>query len=297
MWRGREGKRNFWSDETLRVILALILRVRIFLRMVLSMRSGKVHCTCYQIICWLITFLHRSLHPRVLNDAPIEKAEHYYYKHALTLLSRAPMAASKSFLNRYTDGLKETMLLPSFMQYERKRTEHRKAGQTSLSSKQSLSVSNKLARGALEIEKSRTHGDGEMEIRITPTGPADFGAAPSELFVNEAVASIRYLEGVIKLGSRSRAIYNYLASLYANLDDEEPLFRFLSTHVPAAFDLSPSNAVDLMIKHADQENSTLLDLSYVLRTILRTGRHMRSAVRLYMVRANINCMSFIMRLC
>ena len=50
---------------------------------------------------------------RVLNDSPIEKAEHYYYKHALTLLSRAPMASSKSFLNRYSEGLSESMLLPS----------------------------------------------------------------------------------------------------------------------------------------------------------------------------------------
>lgn len=50
---------------------------------------------------------------RVLNDSPIEKAEQYYYKHALTLLSRAPVASSKSFLNRYSEGLSETMLLPS----------------------------------------------------------------------------------------------------------------------------------------------------------------------------------------
>lgn len=224
---------------------------------------------------------------RVLNDAPIDKAEHYYYKHALTLLSRAPLAAAKSFLNRYTEGLKETTLLPSFMQYERKRAQKSKAGEFSAISTRSLSVSDKVTRRTLEIETSRTHGGGEMEIKINSTSPTDLAAAPS-LFVDEAEASVSYLEGVIKLGSKSTAVYNYLASLYANLDDEGPLFRFLSAHVPAAIDSSHSSAADLILKHADKENSTLLDLSYVLRTVLRTGRHMRSVIKLYMVSTSIN---------
>lgn len=33
-------------------------------------------------------------------------------------------------------------------------------------------------------------------------------AAPSATFVDDPNASIRYLEGVIKLGSKSRAVYN-----------------------------------------------------------------------------------------
>eukprot|EP00956_Cyclotella_meneghiniana_P021818 scaffold40285_cov72-Cyclotella_meneghiniana.AAC.1 len=213
---------------------------------------------------------------RVLNDSPIEKAEHYYYKHALTLLSRAPMASSKSFLNRYSEGLSESMLLPSIMQYERKRTELQA---TPSSSKRSSSISDKLARQAFQIEKSQTQGDGGMEIKINPTGGFD---ASQALFVNDADASIRYLEGVIKLGCKSRAVYNYLVSLYANMYDEGPLFSFLTRHVPIDSSQSNSRVTELLLKHAEKESSTPLDLSFALRTILRSGRHMRSAVRLYM---------------
>ena len=220
---------------------------------------------------------------RVLNDAPLEKAEHYYYKHALTLLSRAPLPASKSFLNRYSEGLSETMLLPSFMQYERKRTEHKRSGDTFGSSNRSSSISDKLARRAFDIENSLTHDDGEMEIKINPTSPSGSDAAPSTFFVDEAAASVTYLEGVIKLGSKSRAVFNYLASLYANLQDEGPLVRFLSAHVPVHSYQSSTGVAGVMLKHAEKETLTPLDLSYVLRTIIQTGRHMRSAVKLYMV--------------
>jgi hypothetical protein len=123
-----------------------------------------------------------------------------------------------------------------------------------------------------------------MEIRINPTSPTDLDALSSTLFVDDSEASVNYFEGVIRLGCRNRAIYNYLASLYSCLDDEGPLFRFLSAHVPAATNLSHDSAADLMLAHAQKERTTMLDLSYVLRTILRTGKHMRSAVRLYMVR-------------
>ncbi|KAL7484374.1 hypothetical protein ACHAW6_010009 [Cyclotella cf. meneghiniana] len=224
---------------------------------------------------------------RVLNDSPIEKAEHYYYKHALIILSRAPMAAAKSFLNRYKEGLSETMLLPSFMQYERKRIENRKFKAAVTSKKTprtqgvlpSHSPSSNFAKRAFEIENSRTHGDGEMEIRINPTG-----VVSSESFVDDSEATVRYLEGIIKLGSRSRAIYNYLSTLYANMDDEGPLFRFLSAHIPTAFESSTSSTgfTEHMLNHTDDESKALLDMSYVLRTILQTGRHFRSAVKLYM---------------
>eukprot|EP00804_Cyclotella_cryptica_P013955 CCRYP_002466-RB/>CCRYP_002466-RB protein AED:0.08 eAED:0.08 QI:298/1/1/1/1/1/11/357/1434 len=226
---------------------------------------------------------------RVLNDSPIEKAEHHYYKHALTLLSRAPMAASKSFLNRFTEGLTETMLLPSFMQYERKRKEHKKVKAKAVPPKKipptqgsipshSSSLSN-FSRRAFEIENSRTHGDGEMEIRINPTD-----VVSPESFVDDSEALVRYLEGVIKLGSRSRAIFNYLVSLYANMDDEGPLFRFLSAHIPTGIESSRSSTgvTEPMQNHIHEENKAHLDMSFALRTILETGRHFRSAVKLYM---------------
>lgn len=200
------------------------------------------------------------------------------------------MAAAKSFLNRYKEGLSETMLLPSFMQYERKRIENRKFKAAVTSKKTprtqgvlpSHSPSSNFAKRAFEIENSRTHGDGEMEIRINPTG-----VVSSESFVDDSEATVRYLEGIIKLGSRSRAIYNYLSTLYANMDDESPLFRFLSAHIPTAFESSTSSTgfTEHMLNHTDDESKALLDMSYVLRTILQTGRHFRSAVKLYMVRS------------
>lgn len=179
----------------------------------------------------------------MLNDAPIQKAEPYYYRYALKLLSRAPMSASKSFVSRYSEGLSETKLLPAFMHYEQRR-------------RNNASVS---VPGA---------------------------TLPHPTLVDDPNASIRYMEGVIKLGSQSRAIYNYLTSLYANMDDEGPLFRFLSEHVPPA---KPSSSIssgsgvsELLLKQAQEERRSPLDKSYALRTILRTGRHFRSAVKLYM---------------
>ena len=176
---------------------------------------------------------------RVLNDSAIENAEPYYYKHALVLLSRAPMAAAKSFLARYPEGLSETKLLPAFMQYERQRAE---------------------TKNPLVEQKNNS------------------------AFVDDENASVKYLEGVIAQGSRSRAVFNYLTSLYAAMNDEGPLFRFLSTHVPPSVSSSSNSGgiSELMLKQAQEEMSSPLDKSHALRTILRTGRHFRSAVKLYM---------------
>lgn len=186
---------------------------------------------------------------RVLNDSPIEKAEQYYYNYALVLLSRVPMAASQSFVSRYKEGLSDTKLLPAFMHYEQRR------------------------------KSNSTFNLGE-DTAISPS---------SSTFVDDENASVRYMEGVIKLGSKSRAVYNYLTSLYASMEDEGPLFRFISEHVPPATTSSNSNTAsggdgvsDLLLKQADEERKSPLDKSYALRTILNTGRHFRSAVKLYM---------------
>lgn len=179
---------------------------------------------------------------RVLNDSPIEKAEPYYYKHALTLLCRAPMSAAKSFVGRFNEGLSDKRLLPAFMHYEQRRKSNR--------------------------------------------GPSSSSALNST-FVDDSNASVRYLEGVIKLGSKCRAVFNYLTSLFASMEDEGPLFRFISEHVPSA---TPSSTAmsgiggvsHLLLKQANIEKDCPLDKSFALRTILRTGRHFRSAVKLYM---------------
>lgn len=91
-------------------------------------------------------------------------------------------------------------------------------------------------------------------------------------------AVIKYLEGVVKLGCRDVAIYNYLVTLYANLKDEGPLFRFLSALIPESKGVHhQSNFLG-----AGFELGCPLDMSFALRKILKTGRHYRSAVKLYM---------------
>jgi hypothetical protein len=73
------------------------------------------------------------------------------------------------------------------------------------------------------------------------------------------------------------------------MDDEEPLLKFLKTHVPAAATAAEvtkkallMNASGNLHRFEDGLASTPLDMSYALRTILSTGRHFRSAIRLYM---------------
>lgn len=190
---------------------------------------------------------------RVLNDAPFEQAESFYYRHAYTLLSRVPMEASKSFLGKYTQGLSATKLLPSLMQYESEAS-HRHSEQ-SVKDLESYDIQHVDSRAV-----------GEVELSIANT---DKGMNPSRFFVYDQDASIKYLEGVIKLGCESTAVYNYLVSLYSSMDDEEPLFDFLSSHISTL----PSKPSDF---------SSHLDLSYILRQVLRTGRHYRSVVKLYM---------------
>lgn len=121
----------------------------------------------------------------------------------------------------------------------------------------------------------------EEQRKSISLSTGDSGTNPS--FVNDPNASITYFEGVIKLGSSSRAIYNYLTSLYARLEDEGPLFRFLSVSVPAAASVPFGQSVsDILLRQAEEERNCPLDRGYALRTILKTGRHFRSAVKLYM---------------
>jgi len=197
---------------------------------------------------------------RVLSDSPIEQAEPFYYRYAFALLSRAPMAAVKSFLGRYSDGLNATKLLPAFMRYERQRAERRRT-----ISRMEASKEGKESSGieSIQIEGSRTDELNAVEISIEDDNLKSFLS-----FVDDENASIKYLEGAITLGCQNTAVYYYLVSLYVDMEDEAPLFRFLSTHV------SPSGK-----KHKQQSP---LDMSAALRVILKSGRHYRSAVKLYM---------------
>jgi hypothetical protein len=215
---------------------------------------------------------------KILNEAPFELAEPLYYKYASTLLSRAPILAGKSFLSRYTHGLSPTRLLPSIMHYERLCGERHKARKVAQAAQGHNPFSDNSTTSG--IEESKTMNDiqydgNNLEIQILP-GVSQVGS-----FVYDSSVSTKYLEGVIKLGCRSSAIYSFLISLYVKLEDEEPLFKFLSAHVPAAAVASDASK-RAGLYDGDNGLSGSLDMSYALRTILGTGRHFRSAIKLYM---------------
>lgn len=164
------------------------------------------------------------------------------------------------------------------MHYERKRTERRKA-------KHLREEGGEAKREEpTEVERLRVERSSidAVEIRIDR-----MLITQAQSFIDDDSAVVNYLEGVIKLGCRSSAIFTYLVSLYAAMEDEEPLFRFLTIHVPAAAAVSEANKKALHLlsdgkKISDETLSSPLDMSYALRTILGTGRHFRSAIKLYM---------------
>jgi hypothetical protein len=213
---------------------------------------------------------------RILNEAPFELAEPLYYKHATTLLARAPVQAGKSFLSRYTHGLSPTRLLPSIMFYERLRIDMAKKVQAAktLSSPRGKSGVEE-SKNTDSFDTGRSMFGGGVEVQIM-SGIAGVGS-----FVDDPEVSAKYLEGVIKLGCRSSAIYSFLISLYVKLENEEPLFKFLSDHVPAASMASDASRKAGLALAGDSLSGPL-DMSYALRTILATGRHFRSAIKLYM---------------
>ena len=187
---------------------------------------------------------------RVLGDAPFEQAEPFFYKHAFALLARAPMAAAKCFLAKYSEGLSPSKLLPSFMHYERRRKQMKNEG--------NMVITESVSDSSVQIEGKLSY-DG-VELRIdTPS---------REAFLDDESPTVKYLEGAIKLGCKSTSVFNYLIILFSDMEDEVPLHRFLSTHLPNR----PSKTY----------KASPLDMPYALRVVLKTGRHFRSAVKLYM---------------
>jgi len=128
---------------------------------------------------------------------------------------------------------------------------------------------------------------------------------------------VKYLEGVITKAAANAAnsggenyprvtIYNYLISLYAGMEDEAHLFRFLllhnqgheqnrkknnssnsklaSQHSMSLDDiLNPYYDANKQNRESNKSpSSPPLDMSHALRIVLKTGRHFRSAVQLYM---------------
>lgn len=227
---------------------------------------------------------------RILNSAPFELAEPLYYRHASTLLTRAPALAGKSFLTRYSQGLVPTRLLPSIMHYEKLRTERTKKIEESRKIAEELTGMG--GSGGVVESKDGDYGDHRRSDVGNYQKLVDALSSDASAFVDDADVSIAYLEGVIQQGCRSSSIFSFLISLYAKLEDEEPLYRFLSVHVPTATTFADAAMSALMLvdrsrpqqmmRIGDEEFSVPLDMSYALRTVLSSGRHFRSAIKLYM---------------
>jgi len=253
---------------------------------------------------------------KILNDTSLELAEPFYYKHAYTLLCRAPMQAARSFLARYPHGLLPTKLLPAFMNYERKRMEVKKERLVELL-EQDGEEHEDHNNNIMESTASSPHNHNRNTSSSTkePVKDIVIGSSGVEVsfdrkrlspnkkpmlndyFVEDDKAVIKYLEGAIKLGCQNTAVYNYLISLYAAMEDEGPLFRFLSANVPPSSTSVMLSAVQQNQQHSNTTNSTKfnssnysstssssskIDLSHALRVVIKTGRHFRSAVKLYM---------------
>jgi len=227
---------------------------------------------------------------RILNAAPFELAEPLYYRHGSTLMARAPGLAGTSFLTRYANGLAPTRLLPSIMHYEKRRSERAKKMEESRKIAQELTGMGGSG-GVVETKDGDGSDQNRGEARNSSTSLEAFGGSTGA-FVDDPDVSIKYLEGVINQGCRQSSIFSFLISLYVKLEDEDPLYRFLSVHVPTTttFADAAMNALmtcDLSRNHnllviGDEEFSVPLDMSYALRTVLSSGRHFRSAIKLYM---------------
>jgi len=145
--------------------------------------------------------------------------------------------------------------------------------------------------GVVETKDGDGSDQNRGEARNSSTSLEAFGGSTGA-FVDDPDVSIKYLEGVINQGCRQSSIFSFLISLYVKLEDEDPLYRFLSVHVPTTttFADAAMNALmtcDLSRNHnllviGDEEFSVPLDMSYALRTVLSSGRHFRSAIKLYM---------------
>ena len=191
---------------------------------------------------------------RVLNESSFELAEPCYYKFASALLARAPMEAAMSFLAKYGEGLCPSKLLPAFMQYDFRRKESRRSEELLLLKQEKWNPKSALHNS---VDDSETQTDS---------------------LVDDENAQVKYLEGVIRLGCQSTAVFNYLVRLYSAMEDEAPLYRFLSEHMAT----SRTRKTDINSRRArGRKSSSPLDMTYTLRTILKTGRHFRSAVMLY----------------
>jgi hypothetical protein len=163
------------------------------------------------------------------------------------------------------------------MRYEKARVERVRIETNNVSNPREPSGGAEESKSAIEfLTRPKESPDG-FELKIEPRSKT----------LNDSDVAIKYLEGVVKQGCRSGAVFRYLMSLYTAMEDEEPLLEFLSNHVSgtSSFVDAAKKAIlagDRPRLGADDTSSTPLDMSYALRAVLGTGRHFRSAIKLYM---------------
>ena len=195
---------------------------------------------------------------KILAYSPFEKAEPYYYRHALKVIERAPLEASTNFLSRFNDGLQPTKVLSAFMDYERKREIKVE--------KKRQARHRAFEKGPLSFGESK---ESEM-IRNSFDDSDDETGVDVSYFEDNSEATVKYLDGVIQLGCKSTAVFSYLISILVSKEDEEQLFRFISKQL------------SLYKSEIQVNESPSIDLHFVLRAVLKSGRHFRSTVRIYM---------------
>ena len=170
---------------------------------------------------------------KILEGREVGGVEGVYWRHAKALFERAPAEAGESFLRRYKEGLKVEKVLPALMHVYKK------------------------AKGA----NAHAGGGGDP---LGESEEEDSSSSESEDDAQEQISGIlRYLEGCVKLGCRLVAVHNFLVTMYVDMSDSTPLFRYLN---------------DVTSSHS----ACMADKSYALRSTLRSSRHHRSAVKLYM---------------
>ena len=121
--------------------------------------------------------------------------------------------------------------MPSLIDYERRRIEFRKASELRGPEVEESAVTmtevsqddDELHHVRLDSVKSLTDSgaiiDSGVEVHIKQ----------QTSFVDDDTATVKYLEGVIKLGCRNSDVYRYLISLYGAMEDEEAIPKFLKT--------------------------------------------------------------------
>jgi hypothetical protein len=177
---------------------------------------------------------------KILQNADLKKFEGVYIRNARQLFGRAGPEAAEAFLNRYSDGLDPQKVLPALVYVYR-----------SICAKKLPKASKQVSANPL----AETENNDEDESESDADSDADDDTSEQHAGI------LKYLEGVIKFGCQSIAIHNFLVTVYIGMEDDLPLFRYLSN-------ITAKNCY--------------IDRSFALRCILKSRRHHRSAVKLYM---------------